>query len=232
MSKNPAYTPYKHFDEVLELKSQFFAFAPEKDERLLAINKVKALMTKGRLPHAIECTSLLTSAVMNDPYFSGKGATDSSLLKLTYTMTLIRFVNGLLDPFQQSTHAIPLHTLAKNLNLPTWFVELRHQGTHESLPSLNMLRMGAKEALNWLWHNYWLPLDEDNQRGVSVEEEEIDDMSPRMVQRRSEMKELLREYRRIKRENLSRVFKFGDSTETGTKYWKAVNKLLKLYNKD
>lgn len=73
----------------------------------------------------------------------------------------ISFVNGIVDPLQRSLFAQSIASLAERAGLPPWFVELRHQGTHEHLPSLQLLRTGCQEALAWLHSNYWLA-----QRGV------------------------------------------------------------------
>ncbi|KAG8931875.1 rRNA-processing protein las1 [Tulasnella sp. 418] len=54
-------------------------------------------------------------------------------------------------------YARPIASIAAQIGLPGWFIELRHAATHEDLPSLQVLREGAKEALNWLLHNYWIP---------------------------------------------------------------------------
>jgi Las1-like len=36
-----------------------------------------------------------------------------------------------------------------------WFVELRHQATHDKLPSLVLLQSGRVQALSWLHECYW-----------------------------------------------------------------------------
>lgn len=43
--------------------------------------------------------------------------------------------------------------------MPGSFVELRHEATHEDLPSLRRLQMATEQALQWLWHHYWSKLD-------------------------------------------------------------------------
>jgi len=78
-------------------------------------------------------------------------------LRLSYSMAIIRFVNSLVDPLQTAYFARSISSLAAQLGLPLWFVELRHQATHEELPSLPILRQGASQALDWLYTNYWLP---------------------------------------------------------------------------
>jgi len=50
-----------------------------------------------------------------------------------------------------------MYSLAKTLSppLPPTFVELRHQATHETLPSLPKLRLATTKALSWIWDYYW-----------------------------------------------------------------------------
>lgn len=51
-----------------------------------------------------------------------------------------------------------MFSLARSVGLPASFVELRHQATHEHLPSLPRLRAAAHAARDWVWHFYWLNL--------------------------------------------------------------------------
>lgn len=54
-----------------------------------------------------------------------------------------------------------MYSLAKTIGLPATFVELRHESTHEALPSTAKLRRGARKALKWIWESYWRHLGED-----------------------------------------------------------------------
>jgi len=58
-----------------------------------------------------------------------------------------------------------MYSLAKTLTppLPATFVELRHQATHEELPSLPKLRSATKKALEWIWGYYWVGLSDSSQ---------------------------------------------------------------------
>ncbi|KAL2263647.1 hypothetical protein VTK26DRAFT_5809 [Humicola hyalothermophila] len=53
-----------------------------------------------------------------------------------------------------------MYDVAKSVGLPATFVELRHQATHEQLPSLTRLRTAARKALDWIWDYYWRHLPE------------------------------------------------------------------------
>lgn len=57
-----------------------------------------------------------------------------------------RFVNSLVDPLQTTYFARSIASLAQQIQLPLWFVELRHQATHENLPSLGVLRDAARQV--------------------------------------------------------------------------------------
>jgi hydroxyacylglutathione hydrolase len=54
-----------------------------------------------------------------------------------------------------------MYSIAKTIGLPATFVELRHQATHEQLPSLAKLRAAARKALAWIWDYYWKDLSDE-----------------------------------------------------------------------
>jgi ribosomal biogenesis protein LAS1 len=67
-------------------------------------------------------------------------------------------VTGLLDGFQNKGRKISMYAIAKSIGLPATYVELRHQATHEELPSLPKLRTATQKALRWIWDYYWVNL--------------------------------------------------------------------------
>ncbi|EGV64689.1 Las1-domain-containing protein [Yamadazyma tenuis ATCC 10573] len=242
LNRQPSVVSYKSAEDLIKLKDWFYNFDEHRDHRHRAVQIVKAISSRGRIPHAIESTSLLTSLCLSDPEMSSKSSPqvviqkDSYLLQLSYSMALTRFVNGLLDPLQQSNFAIPLHQLAKSLQMPSYFVELRHTATHEKLPSLALLRTTAKNALNWLYDNYWNKI-EDIESDIEDEVEEL--LSERdqiLIQDAvkasdSSIKELvanLKVYKKIRKQDLNFIYKFGNSSDTGKKYWKAVSKIKSI----
>ncbi|QLG71719.1 hypothetical protein HG535_0C00680 [Zygotorulaspora mrakii] len=180
----PRIVPWANREELEELQKWFY---PERtgspnavegaDCRYRAIQRVKCYQSRGsqHLPHVIDATAQISSSMLLDKH-SSSSDNDNFPTRLSYTMSLIRFVNGLLDPTQQSQYAIPLHTLAQKVGVPSLFVDLRHEGTHErEMPSLEMLRYVAKQALAWLWDNYWNDdqLDESDDENISDSEDEL-----------------------------------------------------------
>lgn len=177
-------------------------------------------------------------------YFQGGSQLDESsqdynTVQLSYTMSIIKFVNGLLDPYQKSTYAMSLNRLAEFLKLPTFFVELRHIGTHEFLPSVEMLREGCDRALEWLWINYWcvvlnsadIPNEmysennetpgklNDTQNPMNIDTSILESYNKLLEDLNREFKNL----RKIRKDDMNKIYKFGDSSEVGLKYWKSVN---------
>lgn len=67
-------------------------------------------------------------------------------LRQSYAAAVIRLVNGLVDPLQLGVYARSIASIAAQLGLPLWLVELRHAATHEDLPSLEVLREAARQV--------------------------------------------------------------------------------------
>jgi len=67
-------------------------------------------------------------------------------LRQCYSTAVIRLVNGLVDPLQSGVYARSIASIAAQLGLPGWLVEVRHAATHEELPSLEVLREAAHEV--------------------------------------------------------------------------------------
>jgi len=231
MNKHPRQVAFRSPQDIFSLKQQLFE--TESDEiQNRAIQRILTLETRNKLPHTLLSTAYLLQIQQNfQKKLSIEGSfpkIDEISLQLSATMGLIRFVNGLLDPSQQSQYAIPLNLLAKKIGLPSWFVELRHAGTHEGLPSLEMLEIGVSSALEWLKLNYWEKLkyknDEDemirknNDGGDDCDRGGGDDCDNNI-----DWKDLIRRYRRIRRLNINKFIKFGDSSEEGKEYWKIIN---------
>lgn len=107
-------------------------------------------MQRGSCPTAIVAThgiiSLLTRVSETTRSF-----------RLECAMTLVRFVNETVDPEQRSSYAQPISRLAEGLGLPRILVDLRHESTHDRLPSHETCQIALDAALQWLLEHYWHP---------------------------------------------------------------------------
>jgi hypothetical protein len=63
-----------------------------------------------------------------------------SELRLQYAMAVVRMVNGIADSSQRGRVAASVASLASVAGLPRILVDLRHEATHNELPSLAALR--------------------------------------------------------------------------------------------
>ena len=72
------------------------------------------------------------------------------------SLSLIRFINGILESKQQGAVAQSLLTLADQMQVPRWLVELRHRATHDKhLPGTSVLIEACETSLLWLKDRYW-----------------------------------------------------------------------------
>ncbi|KAM0435189.1 hypothetical protein ACHAPT_003279 [Fusarium lateritium] len=128
-----------------------------------AVARVSMWMQRGNCPHMVESTALLMAAMLSDgEAAAGENAASSAYaIRAAYSAAFSRFVTGLLDGHQDKQRKQSMYSIAKTIGLPATFVELRHQSTHEQLPSLAKLRTAANKALAWIWDYYWKHLGDD-----------------------------------------------------------------------
>ncbi|KAF8577862.1 Las1-domain-containing protein [Ramaria rubella] len=155
----PKRVPWSSPSELEQVYSWIYASEEDATSKTLAVNRLVAWKASTALPHALEATLSILIVIMQDEHYSNASTLHSSslVLRQSYSLALIRLVNGLVDPLQQGAYARPISSIATQIGLPLWLVELRHASTHEDLPSLELLREGAREAMSWLLHNYFLP---------------------------------------------------------------------------
>ena len=137
--------------------------------RIEAVEIITMWRSRGKVPHAVESCGQLTEVQIND--FNGQVTNnniDSSPdiamiyrseneLRLQYSLAIIRTVNGLVDQSQNGFYADSVLNLSEQLGIPGWIVEIRHEATHNQLPSLVILRSACQYLLDWIESNYWKP---------------------------------------------------------------------------
>lgn len=96
-------------------------------------------------------------------------------LRLAYSMALVRFVNLSTEMLQKKT-AVAVHMLAGDIGLPEWLVNIRHEATHYTLPSMDLLRNGVSVALEWLKLTYWDEQAKDLPTNSAIRPFAVDDL--------------------------------------------------------
>jgi hypothetical protein len=104
------------------------------------------------LPVAVDCTAQLREIQLAERSMMPPSEMQ---LRLMYSMSLLRMVNGVCDPSQKRKFAGSVMTLARRLGLPSMLVDLRHAATHKSLPAMPALQQAAEAAVLWLHTRYW-----------------------------------------------------------------------------
>ena len=144
--------PWSSRDEWLETYRNLYNFDNPNQQRD-GLDRVEAWKSRSgsKLPLAVEATASLINAGMEDV----ESITRSHVVQQTMAMVIVRFVNGMVDMEQKGAYARSVQSIADEIGLPDWLVDLRHEATHASLPSLEVLRAGCRFALDWLRERYW-----------------------------------------------------------------------------
>ena len=111
---------------------------------------IEAWKTRGKIPVAIEHTATFVSLILDD------SLNDDDSLRVRYAMAVIRSVNALTDSAQKGSVAASVESLARNLGIPSWIVDIRHEATHSPrLPPLHVLRLASQFMLEYFRNGYW-----------------------------------------------------------------------------
>ncbi|KAK2582080.1 hypothetical protein KPH14_002783 [Odynerus spinipes] len=132
------------------------------DEQIKAYETLlawKARMPK--LPVGVDCTLSIIQVCLRDREWTPK--IDNAELPvhyendlcLMYSTAIMRFLNHISNIGH--TKQTSLFQIAKQLNIPEWIVNLRHDAAHgHELPSIDVLRIAINVLLTWLHEEYWI----------------------------------------------------------------------------
>eukprot|EP00457_Paulinella_chromatophora_P001892 gb/GEZN01001894.1/.p1 GENE.gb/GEZN01001894.1/~~gb/GEZN01001894.1/.p1 ORF type:complete len:560 (-),score=92.74 gb/GEZN01001894.1/:983-2662(-) len=127
-------------------------YSQHSNQQCLGIRRLETWRARGRVPLSIETTGSLVELDL----LARCRVVSQWHLRLMYSMIIIRFVNGVIDPRRQGA-ARSINSLAAELDLPRVFVDLRHQATHNMLPPLSLLELAAERVKLWVLSHYWQP---------------------------------------------------------------------------
>ncbi|XP_071875542.1 uncharacterized protein isoform X2 [Bombus fervidus] len=113
-----------------------------------------------KLPIGIDCTLSIMQVCVRDREWTPKinngelPITYENDLCLMYSTTIMRILNHISNIGH--TKQTSLFQIAKQLNIPEWIVNLRHDTAHGyELPSIGVLRIAVNILLAWLHEEYW-----------------------------------------------------------------------------
>ncbi|KAF2863229.1 Las1-domain-containing protein [Piedraia hortae CBS 480.64] len=160
-------TPWAKHSDLLTVREKLYKTDPS-----WGVAQVQAWKLRGNnMPHAVESTAQLIDAQLLDRQLAEDSSPSHSTfpLQATYTAAFTRFVTGFCDigRSRERNRAMSMQAVAKQINMPLDFVHLRHEATHEELPSLVRLRAVTVRALQWLWTVYWDKLPASEAEGLA-----------------------------------------------------------------
>jgi ribosomal biogenesis protein LAS1 len=202
-------TPWRTHSDLLSVRQQLYSLNTNStptqnqnqhqnanpDLRHRAVSRIMAWKLRGNLPHAVESTALLTDAILHHDL----SINSIFSVRAVYAAAFTRFVTGFCDIGRNRERALEpssMLVIARQIDMPDEFVALRHEATHEDLPSVQRLVAVCEQALEWLWRVYWSRLpDEVAVTGADVAKVEVD-----VQQVREEGGKLLKEYRKARKQ--------------------------------
>jgi len=229
-------TPWRSPSDLLAVRALLYSPTDPADLHQ-AITIIRAWKLRGNLPHAVESTGLLFSAIeqhQNALASNGHGTSsdaNSFATRAAYTLALSRFVTGFADLGRHRAGVgQTMQDVARSINLPPQFVELRHEAAHEEVPTLGRLVRMAEEAVAWLWVNYWATLDaSSNGSGDVVKGRDEGQTRQRAMEERAEVRkqatELLKSFRS---KNLAALKKGGKAPLAKTEFSITCEQCLEL----
>ncbi|KAL4155263.1 hypothetical protein PRNP1_007373 [Phytophthora ramorum] len=168
MSGRKSAVPWLDWVEWQDVHAGLFNSDPYAQQRV--VSRVASWRSRVQLPVAIDATAQLVELQLHEQmaqhhhHAVGVSSRSHMELSLLYANVIVRCVNGLVDGSQKGMYATAVSTLAQRIGIPLWVVDLRHESTHNQLPSLPVLRFAARHLLAWLRVNYW-GAQEDSIRG-------------------------------------------------------------------
>lgn len=119
---------------------------------------------RGRLSHAVDITAGLAGLLLSDAErtcHSNATGNNPYQLRNSYSTLLLRSVNGLADTYrhQRKSSLLSVSHCCALAGLPLWIVDIRHDASHNDLPSLGLCRIGAIESLRFWKTRYWDTLE-------------------------------------------------------------------------
>ncbi|KAL6533691.1 hypothetical protein OROHE_013524 [Orobanche hederae] len=150
--------PWISWDEWKFVRESLFSSSP--DSVASALRRISTWRSRGCIPVAIEVTASIVEIQQKDPYFRNdlidSFSQSEEMLSMLYCMAVMRLVNGMVEKTRKKNE-ISIGEAADAIGIPRMLIDIRHEGSHRDLPSLQLVRLASSKALDWLVSYYWEP---------------------------------------------------------------------------
>lgn len=106
------------------------------------------------LPSALLCLKELLIGRLSQLNKTSNAVDHMYTYQTSLSMNIVRFVNFITEPYQKNIKAKPVKTIATEIGLPDWIVNLRHNATHYNLPSIEILEKALDYLFDWIKERY------------------------------------------------------------------------------
>ncbi|KAK4435603.1 hypothetical protein Salat_0723800 [Sesamum alatum] len=175
--------PWMSWDEWKFVRESLFSSSP--DSVASALQRISTWRSRGCTAVAIEVTASIVEIQQKDPFFRNdlneSASQSEEMLAMLYCMAIMRLVNCVVEK-NRKKNEISIGEAADAIGIPRMLIDIRHEGSHRDLPSLQLVRLASKKALDWLVSYYWIP-----------QEEAIPSQNNQAAKLRKEIKHRLRE---------------------------------------
>ncbi|XP_057955346.1 uncharacterized protein LOC131149179 isoform X2 [Malania oleifera] len=148
--------PWLNWDEWNFVRKSLFSSS--QDAIASALRRISTWRSRGCLPDVIEITSSFIEIQQKDPFFRadliGDATHSEEMLAMLYCMAIVRLVNCVIEKTRKKSE-VSIAEAADRICIPRMLIDIRHEGSHRDLPSLQLVRVGSIQALDWLKSNYW-----------------------------------------------------------------------------
>ncbi|KAG6391388.1 hypothetical protein SASPL_149142 [Salvia splendens] len=150
--------PWMSWDEWKFVRGSLFSSSL--DSVAFALRRISTWRSRGCLPVAVDVTASIVEIQQKDPFFRNEldetASQSEELLAMLYCMAIVRLVNGVVEKTREK-NKISIGEAADAIGIPRMLIDIRHEGSHRDLPSLQLVRLASTKALDWLISYYWEP---------------------------------------------------------------------------
>ncbi|PHU18164.1 hypothetical protein BC332_13859 [Capsicum chinense] len=150
--------PWLSWDEWNSIRDSLFSTSPA--SVAFALQRISTWRSRGCIPVAVDVTASVIEIQQKDLFFrkdlGGNALQSEEMLSMLYCMAIMRLVNGVVEKTRKKAE-ISIAEAANAIGIPRMLIDVRHEGSHRDLPSLQLVRVASTKALDWLKSYYWEP---------------------------------------------------------------------------
>ncbi|KAM3221665.1 hypothetical protein P3L10_020935 [Capsicum annuum] len=169
--------PWLSWNEWNSIRHSLFSASPA--SVAFALQRIWTWRSRGCIPIAVDVTTAIIEIQQKDPFFrkdlGGNALQSEEMLSMLYCMAIMRLVNGVVEKTRKKAE-ISIAEAVNAIGIPRMLVDVRHEGSHRDLPSLQLVRVASTKLGKTNWKSIGqYPISFSSQRVVNYGEWIISD---------------------------------------------------------